>query len=188
MRLITAAEVPPSLARVHEPTAPPVRVGLVQHAWDADREETETGEKRLNEGDAENAPGDAPHCRLPELGVVCAPFAGEPRGDSARCLTGALSVRQKNTGDDDRYHELQDAEAELGEDPLRHRVDGLPVRDIDFDGEGATACRDDPRRHPVELLPRPASDHDGGAGRGQCRTDPRPEPTATARDDGDPPI
>ena len=36
MRLITAAEVPASLARVHEPTAPPVRVGLVQHAWDAD--------------------------------------------------------------------------------------------------------------------------------------------------------
>ena len=36
MRLITAAEVPASLARVHEPTAPPVRVGLVQHAWDED--------------------------------------------------------------------------------------------------------------------------------------------------------
>ncbi len=36
MRLITAAEVPASLARVHEPTAPPVRVGLVQHAWDRD--------------------------------------------------------------------------------------------------------------------------------------------------------
>lgn len=36
MRLITAAGVPESPARVHEPTAPPVRVGLVQHAWDED--------------------------------------------------------------------------------------------------------------------------------------------------------
>ncbi|MBM6398959.1 nitrilase-related carbon-nitrogen hydrolase [Phycicoccus sonneratiae] len=36
MRLITADGVPTSLARVHEPTAPPVRVGLVQHAWDDD--------------------------------------------------------------------------------------------------------------------------------------------------------
>lgn len=39
MRLITAAGVPPSPARVHPPTAPPVRIGVVQHAWvdDADR-------------------------------------------------------------------------------------------------------------------------------------------------------
>lgn len=36
MRLITADGVPTSLARVHEPTQPPVRVGLVQHAWDDD--------------------------------------------------------------------------------------------------------------------------------------------------------
>ena len=36
MRLISAAEVPASPARVSEPTAPPVRVGLVQHAWDPD--------------------------------------------------------------------------------------------------------------------------------------------------------
>jgi N-carbamoylputrescine amidase len=36
MRLITAAGVPASPARVHEPAAPPVRVGLVQHAWDED--------------------------------------------------------------------------------------------------------------------------------------------------------
>lgn len=36
MRLITADGVLPSLARVHEPSEPPVRVGLVQHAWDAD--------------------------------------------------------------------------------------------------------------------------------------------------------
>ena len=38
MRLITADGVPASPARVHEPTEPPVRVGLVQHAWDQDRE------------------------------------------------------------------------------------------------------------------------------------------------------
>ncbi|HEX6918436.1 MAG TPA: nitrilase-related carbon-nitrogen hydrolase [Phycicoccus sp.] len=36
MRLLTADEVPTSPARVHEPTEPPVRVGLVQHAWDPD--------------------------------------------------------------------------------------------------------------------------------------------------------
>ncbi|MBT9255668.1 hydrolase [Phycicoccus sp. MAQZ13P-2] len=36
MRLITADGVLPSLARVHEPSQPPVRVGLVQHAWDED--------------------------------------------------------------------------------------------------------------------------------------------------------
>ncbi len=36
MRLITADGVPASPARVHEPAEPPVRVGLVQHAWDDD--------------------------------------------------------------------------------------------------------------------------------------------------------
>lgn len=36
MRLITADGVPVSPARVHEPSEPPVRVGLVQHAWDED--------------------------------------------------------------------------------------------------------------------------------------------------------
>src|SRR5215213_9801059 len=77
---------------------------------------------------------------------------------------------------------------ELGGDPLRHRVDGLPVRNIDFEREGATACHDDLVDHPVELLLRPAGDRDGGAGRGQRRTDPRPEPTTTTRDNGDPPI
>lgn len=38
MRLITAEGVPPSPARVHEPADAPVRVGLVQHAWDEDAE------------------------------------------------------------------------------------------------------------------------------------------------------
>ncbi len=38
MRLLTADGVPASPARVHEPTEPPVRVGLVQHAWDEDGE------------------------------------------------------------------------------------------------------------------------------------------------------
>ncbi len=36
MRLITTDGVLPSPARVHEPERPPVRVGLVQHAWDPD--------------------------------------------------------------------------------------------------------------------------------------------------------
>ena len=98
-------------------------------AWDADGEETETGEKRLNYSDAKNASGDASHCGLHELGVVRAPFAGEPRGDRARCLTPALSVRQKDTGDNDREHELQDVEAELGDrrhQPVAERRDLRP--------------------------------------------------------------
>ncbi|MDQ2852887.1 nitrilase-related carbon-nitrogen hydrolase [Dermatophilaceae bacterium Sec6.4] len=36
MRLIIAPDVPDSPARVQEPQSPPVRVGLVQHAWDCD--------------------------------------------------------------------------------------------------------------------------------------------------------
>ena len=36
MRLITADGVPESPARVHPPSEPPVRVGLVQHAWEPD--------------------------------------------------------------------------------------------------------------------------------------------------------
>jgi N-carbamoylputrescine amidase len=40
VKLITAVgETPPSLARVEEPTRPPLRVGLVQHRWHADPEE-----------------------------------------------------------------------------------------------------------------------------------------------------
>ena len=36
IRLIDAARLPQSLARVREPSAPPLRVGVVQHAWTAD--------------------------------------------------------------------------------------------------------------------------------------------------------
>ncbi|WP_460604278.1 nitrilase-related carbon-nitrogen hydrolase [Jatrophihabitans fulvus] len=36
MRVIEAPPPPPSLARVHEPSDPPVRVGVVQHAWSRD--------------------------------------------------------------------------------------------------------------------------------------------------------
>ena len=35
-RLLTAYELPPSLARVREATRPPLRVGAVQHRWHAD--------------------------------------------------------------------------------------------------------------------------------------------------------
>jgi N-carbamoylputrescine amidase len=37
IRVIESAGVPRSLARVHESTAPPLRVGIVQHRWDANR-------------------------------------------------------------------------------------------------------------------------------------------------------
>jgi N-carbamoylputrescine amidase len=36
IRLIESAEVPPSLARVHEPAEPPLRIGVVQHRWNPD--------------------------------------------------------------------------------------------------------------------------------------------------------
>jgi N-carbamoylputrescine amidase len=36
VRLISAPPPPPSLARVHEPARPPLRIGLVQHAWRSD--------------------------------------------------------------------------------------------------------------------------------------------------------
>ena len=36
--VIESAQVPPSLARVNEPTRPPLRVGLVQHRWNPDAE------------------------------------------------------------------------------------------------------------------------------------------------------
>jgi N-carbamoylputrescine amidase len=40
VKLITAVgETPPSLARVEEPTRPPLRVGLVQHRWHPDPDE-----------------------------------------------------------------------------------------------------------------------------------------------------
>ncbi|MGN6609110.1 MAG: nitrilase-related carbon-nitrogen hydrolase [Jatrophihabitans sp.] len=41
IRVITApldAELPPSPARVHEPELPPLRIGVVQHAWTPDRD------------------------------------------------------------------------------------------------------------------------------------------------------
>src|SRR5215210_1373822 len=39
-KLITAVgEVPPSLARVEEPTRPPFRIGAVQEAWHPDADE-----------------------------------------------------------------------------------------------------------------------------------------------------
>jgi len=42
MKLLTAlGEPPPSPARVHEPTRPPLRVGAVQHRWHADPAEHE---------------------------------------------------------------------------------------------------------------------------------------------------
>ncbi len=36
MRLLTAYDIPPSPARVHEPTRPPFRIAAVQHRWDPD--------------------------------------------------------------------------------------------------------------------------------------------------------
>ena len=77
MRLITAAGVPASPARVHEPTAPPVRVGLVQHAWDADAERLRA---TLLDGIRTAADAGARIVFLPELTLSRYPADALPTG------------------------------------------------------------------------------------------------------------
>ena len=77
MRLITAAEVPTSLARVHEPTETPVRVGLVQHAWDADAERLRA---TLLDGVRTAADAGARIVFLPELTLSRYPADALPTG------------------------------------------------------------------------------------------------------------
>jgi len=77
MRLITAAEVPTSLARVHEPTETPVRVGLVQHAWDADGDQLRA---TLHDGIRTAADAGARIVFLPELTLSRYPADALPTG------------------------------------------------------------------------------------------------------------
>ena len=77
MRLITAAEVPASPARVHEPTDPPVRVGLVQHAWDEDADRLRA---TLRDGIATAAEAGARVVFLPELTLSRYPADTLPSG------------------------------------------------------------------------------------------------------------
>ena len=77
MRLITAAGVPTSPARVHEPTAPPVRVGLVQHAWDADADRLRA---TLRDGVRLAADAGAGIVFLPELTLSRYPADALPSG------------------------------------------------------------------------------------------------------------
>ncbi len=78
MLLITADGVPASLARVEEPTAPPVRVGLVQHAWSSD---TEALVDRLMEGIGQAASAGARIVFLPEITLLRYPADALPVGD-----------------------------------------------------------------------------------------------------------
>ncbi|MGL5928027.1 MAG: nitrilase-related carbon-nitrogen hydrolase [Dermatophilaceae bacterium] len=77
MRLITAATVPPSPARVHEPAGPPVRIGVVQHAWDPDGERLRA---TLLGGIRTCADAGAQVVFLPELTLSRYPADTEPDG------------------------------------------------------------------------------------------------------------
>lgn len=76
MRLIQAG-VPDSPARVEEPVRPPVRVGLVQHAWREDPAELEAA---LADGIALAAQAGAQVVFLPELTLSRYPAFEEPAG------------------------------------------------------------------------------------------------------------
>ncbi|MEO7069658.1 MAG: nitrilase-related carbon-nitrogen hydrolase [Nostocoides sp.] len=86
MLLITADGVPTSLARVSEPPAPPVRVGVVQHAWDADPERLRG---TLRDGIRTAAEAGAAMVFLPELTLSRYPADALPSGtpsDTAESL------------------------------------------------------------------------------------------------------
>jgi N-carbamoylputrescine amidase len=78
MRLITADGVPPSLARVEEPSAPPVRVGLVQHAWEPDAEALAD---KLVAAIGQAAEAGAEVVFLPEITLLRYPADTLPEGD-----------------------------------------------------------------------------------------------------------
>ncbi len=77
MQLITADGVPTSLARVSDPTATPVRVGVVQHAWDADPERLR---ETLRDGIRTAAEAGAQVVFLPELTLSRYPADALPSG------------------------------------------------------------------------------------------------------------
>lgn len=77
MELITAPDVPTSWARVDEPSAPPVRIGLVQHAW---RENGNELRQVLAAGITQAADAGAQVVFLPELTLSRYPADTLPQG------------------------------------------------------------------------------------------------------------
>lgn len=77
VRLITAGPVPTSLARVTEPSAQPLRVGLVQHAWNSDPDALQ---QTLREGISSAAEAGARIVFLPELTMSRYPADALPTG------------------------------------------------------------------------------------------------------------
>ena len=77
MQLITASEVPVSLARVDEPAAAPVRVALVQHHW---REDAGELQQALRGGIEQAAKAGAQVVFLPELTLSRYPADTLPEG------------------------------------------------------------------------------------------------------------
>jgi N-carbamoylputrescine amidase len=92
VKLIEAPTVPASLARVHEPTAAPVRVGLVQHAWVDDPDSLR---RTLSGGIRAAADAGAQIVFLPELTLSRYPADTMPDGppsELAEPLDGGPTV------------------------------------------------------------------------------------------------
>lgn len=91
MKLITAQQVPPSLARVDQPTTDatdPVRVGLVQHHWRADADALR---EALRGGIEQAAEAGARVVFLPELTLSKYPADVLPEGDADRAAEDLLA-------------------------------------------------------------------------------------------------
>lgn len=92
MELITAPDVPVSWARVEDPSAPPLRVGLVQHAW---RDDPEALTRVLTDGVTQAADAGARIVFLPELTLSRYPADTLPEGtpsDTAESLKDGPTI------------------------------------------------------------------------------------------------
>ena len=92
MRLITADGTPPSLARVDDPTQPPLRVALVQHRWREDADELATV---LDEAVGQAAQAGAEIVFLPEITLLRYPadvLPTEAPGPGAESLDDGPTV------------------------------------------------------------------------------------------------
>ena len=93
MRLITAPAVPDSPARVRPPQDEPIRVGVVQHAWDPD---TARLTQTLHDGIGQAADAGARFVFLPELTLSRYPADTLPSGvasETAENLTDGPTMR-----------------------------------------------------------------------------------------------
>ncbi len=124
MRLITALEPPVSPARVHEPTQAPVRVGLVQHAWDEDGDRLVA---TLREGVRLAAEQGARIVFLPELTLSRYPADALPEGtpsDLAESLADGPTVGFARQAAADFGVHVHASLYELA-DPVQGPADGL---------------------------------------------------------------